>query len=135
MAVNRLSRVVLLMALCAPAGGLRAAEPVLSFVVGSERLDLSARDVASAEPHLDANSFPSVLFTMVPAQARAFADLTSRNIGKPMDLLVCGRLMLSPVIRSPITGGGGMISGTFSTEETVRLARVLKTGLCSALTS
>jgi preprotein translocase subunit SecD len=71
---------------------------------------------------------PIVSFKMNAASARAFAELTQRSVGKPMEFRVDGRVVMKPVIREPILGGGGQISGAFSVDEAKALAERLASG-------
>ena len=41
---------------------------------------------------------------------RAFADITTRHVGKPFAIVLDGKVISAPVIREPITGGRGQIS-------------------------
>ena len=70
---------------------------------------------------------------MSSAKAAEFGEMTSRHVGDPMDILVCGRLMSSPVIRTPICGGSGQISGGFQMEEAQIIAEKIRTGACAGV--
>jgi preprotein translocase subunit SecD len=87
-------------------------------------------DVASAEPAFDARTGqPLIAFKMTEASTRLFADLTSRNVGRKMEIRVDGRALMAPVIREPILGGSGQISDrSFTVEQTKSLAERLSTG-------
>ncbi len=71
---------------------------------------------------------PIVTFVMSDASKRAFAELTARSVGKPMEFRVDGRAVMTPVIREPILGGSGQISGSFSVDEAKTLAERLASG-------
>jgi preprotein translocase subunit SecD len=71
---------------------------------------------------------PIVNFVMTPASGRAFADLTGKNVGKPTEFRVDGRVVMKPVIREPILGGSVQISGSFSADEARALAERLSSG-------
>ena len=71
---------------------------------------------------------PIVSFKMNAASARAFAELTQRSVGKPMEFRVDGRVVMKSVIREPILGGGGQISGSFSVDEAKAVAERLSSG-------
>ena len=53
----------------------------------------------------------------------AFGAFTTRHIGEQVDLKVDGEVLLSPVMREPITGGELMISGQFGKSELVAIAK------------
>jgi preprotein translocase subunit SecD len=120
------SAVLMMMASC-----LAAAEPVLVFAFEKESLIFGPGDIVEASVIFDMNSEPAVAFRMSKEKARAFGELTTRNVYERFDLVVCGKVISSPVIREPILGGSGMVSGGFSVEEAKKIADQLKTGTCA----
>ena len=64
--------------------------------------------------------------------ARKFAEITSANVGRPFAIVLDGKVLSAPVIREPITGGSGQISGSFTVEETVTLSALLRAGALPA---
>lgn len=60
--------------------------------------------------------------------AKLFADITERNIGKPVAILLDGSVISAPNVDEKITGGKAMISGSFSTEEAKNLVKRLNSG-------
>lgn len=64
--------------------------------------------------------------------AELFAELTERNIGKPLAIFVGGQLISAPTVRAKIQGGSAQIEGNFSIEEASELARDLNTGAIPA---
>lgn len=64
--------------------------------------------------------------------AQLFADITERNVGKPLAIFVGGDMISAPNVRQKITGGQAIIEGNFSIEEATRLARDLNTGAIPA---
>jgi preprotein translocase subunit SecD len=71
---------------------------------------------------------PVISFTMSEASGAAFADITRNNVGKPLAMRADGRVLSRPVIREPILGGKGQISGQLTVEEAKDLALRLSTG-------
>ncbi len=59
---------------------------------------------------------------------RRFAHVTEENIGKPFAIVLDDKVISSPVIREPITGGSGQISGNFTMEEANSVAMLLRAG-------
>jgi preprotein translocase subunit SecD len=113
-----------------------AADPVLSFVFKTEKLDLDASGLADASPSFSQQTNePLVMFRLSKPAARAFGELTARHVGEQMDIIVCGKIISSPVIREPIQGSSGQLSGGFTPEETTALALTLKTGRCPSTSS
>lgn len=60
-----------------------------------------------------------------------FSKFTYAQIGKTIDISVCGELIISPRIISAIYGGNGRLSNLGSKEKADKLAEVLKTGKCN----
>jgi len=75
---------------------------------------------------------PMVSFTLDGAGARQFATITSQNVGRPFAIVLDGKVLSAPVIREPILGGSGQISGGFTFEEAGLLAAMLRAGALPA---
>lgn len=73
-----------------------------------------------------------VSFTLDPAGARRFADVSTRHLGSPFAIVLDGKVVSAPVIREPITGGRGQISGNFTVAEANDLAVLLRAGALPA---
>jgi preprotein translocase subunit SecD len=85
--------------------------------------------VVSATPALDQRTGePIVSFQLTDASRKTFAEFTAKNIGRPMAIRIDGKLISKPVIREPILGGAGQLSGMFTAEETKTLAERLLAG-------
>jgi SecD/SecF fusion protein len=88
-----------------------------------------AFDVAGADLGFDQRTgAPIVVFRLTEPSALRFAELTARNVGKPLAIRVDGRVLSKPVIREPIRGGSGQISGDLSVEEARDVANRLASG-------
>jgi preprotein translocase subunit SecD len=71
--------------------------------------------VASAKATFDPISAqPSIEVTLTPEAAKAFGELTTKNVGNVIELRVDGELLTSPTVRSPILGGTLVITGEMS---------------------
>ena len=60
--------------------------------------------------------------------AKKFADLTTKNVGRTIAILLDGETLTAPNVREPILGGKAEISGQKSLEEAQNLAIVLRSG-------
>ncbi|NKB49579.1 MAG: hypothetical protein GKS02_09485 [Alphaproteobacteria bacterium] len=69
---------------------------------------------------------PIVSFRFDTAGAKIFTDITSKNIGRKLAMVIDNKVFSAPVIQSPIFGGSGIITGSFTVEEAQDLARKLK---------
>jgi preprotein translocase subunit SecD len=71
---------------------------------------------------------PVVSFRLTPDSAKVFSELTAKSVGRPMAIIIDGRVMLKPVIREPITGGTGQISSNLTAADAKALAERLASG-------
>jgi len=71
---------------------------------------------------------PIVAFSFTKEGSDLFAKMTSENVGSRFAIVLDGVLITAPVIREPIMGGSGQISGSFTNESANNLAIILKSG-------
>lgn len=79
---------------------------------------------------------PAVAITFTKTGEIKFCDITSANIGKPMAVLVDGKLVNVATIRERFCGGMGgraIITGNFSAEEAKRIAATFPDGPADAV--
>ncbi|WP_147093366.1 protein translocase subunit SecD [Swaminathania salitolerans] len=74
----------------------------------------------------------AVTFSFNRAGARAFAETTSQNVGRRFAIVLDNKVIEAPVIRTPITGGNGQITGNFSAQTATDLAVMLRAGALPA---
>ena len=60
--------------------------------------------------------------------AQKFADLTTKNVGRTIAILLDGEVLTAPNVREPILGGRAEITGQKTLEEAQNLAVVLRSG-------
>ncbi len=75
---------------------------------------------------------PIVSFRFDTSGARAFAQITRENTGRPFAIVLDGKVLSAPVIREPITGGSGQISGNFTVQQASDLSALLRAGALPA---
>jgi preprotein translocase subunit SecD len=71
---------------------------------------------------------PIISFKMSDASGKLFAALTQANIGRKFALRIDGQSVSEPVIREPIFGGAGQISGHFTVQQARDTAARLLSG-------
>lgn len=71
---------------------------------------------------------PIVNFRFNTTGARKFADITKENVGHPFAIVLDNAVISAPVIREPILGGSGQISGNFTVQSANDLALLLRAG-------
>ena len=106
-------------------------EPGLYYVV-EETPVVTGEELTDAQPAFDQNNRPAVNFRFNPAGARKFGDYTAANIGAPFAIVLDNEVISAPVIQSHIAGGSGIITGSFSVEDSTNLAVLLRAGALPA---
>ncbi|HEX9789957.1 MAG TPA: protein translocase subunit SecD [Kiloniellales bacterium] len=75
---------------------------------------------------------PVVSFSFDSVGAKRFGDATKENVGRPFAIVLDNTVISAPVIREPILGGRGVISGRFTVQEVQDLALLLRAGALPA---
>ena len=102
--------------------------PVLKrVVVGGEDLD-----DAKATFEQQQGGRPIISFTFNSAGGRAFCAATRANIGKRLAIQLDGEIISAPVVQSAICGGSGIITGSFTTQQTQEQSLLLRSGALPA---
>jgi len=95
----------------------------------SKRAVLTGRDVVDAQAAFDARtSEPVVTFRFSAEGARRFAQVTQENVGKPFAIVFDNEVLSAPIIREPILGGTGQISGSMTVQDASDMALLLRAG-------
>jgi preprotein translocase subunit SecD len=107
-------------------------EPKIPYLV-EKRILVSGGDLTDAQPGFDQRtSEPIVSFRFNTSGARKFAQVTQENVGKPFAIILDNQVISAPVIREPILGGSGQISGNFTVQSANDLAILLRAGALPA---
>ena len=106
--------------------------PKIPYVIKKQIL-VSGGDLTDAQPGFDQRSGePIVSFRFNTSGSRKFAQATSENVGQPFAIVLDNEVISAPVIREPITGGSGQISGNFTVQQANDLAILLRAGALPA---
>jgi preprotein translocase subunit SecD len=98
-----------------------------------KQIMVSGEDLTDAQPSFDQRtSEPVVTFRFNTNGARRFAQVTQENVGRPFAIVLDNEVISAPVIREPILGGSGQISGNFTVEGATNLAILLRAGALPA---
>jgi len=109
-----------------------ATTPKTPYLV-EKRVLVSGGDLTDAQPGFDQRTNePVVNFRFNTSGARKFAQVTQENVGKPFAIVLDNEVISAPVIREPILGGSGQISGSFTVESANQLAVLLRAGALPA---
>ena len=91
--------------------------------------NLTGADLKSATVVFDQTTGkPAVSLEFTSEGANKFEDLTGKNVGKPLPILLDGQLVSAPVVQEKISGGNAQITGTFTLDEAKNLAIQLNAG-------
>jgi len=96
-----------------------------------KRVMVSGETLTDAQPTFDQGQ-PVVSFRFDTLGARRFGDATAQNVGRPFAIVLDNRVISAPVIREPILGGAGIITGSFTVQSAQDLALLLRAGALPA---
>ncbi len=89
--------------------------------------------LVDAQPGFDQRTNePIITFRFNQSGARTFGRFTQENVGRPFAIVLDDKVLSAPVIREPILGGSGQISGSFTVESANNLAIQLRSGALPA---
>jgi SecD/SecF fusion protein len=129
--------------LVAPEGTTSGAEvemlPMTNASEGPAKLpvyrhvEVDGANLIRASASLDNRSGGWVVnFALDSIGTRRFADVSTKHVGRPFAIVLDNKVISAPVIREPIIGGQGQISGNFTVEEANDLAVLLRAGALPA---
>jgi preprotein translocase subunit SecD len=111
---------------------MSSTSPKVPYVIKKQVL-VSGGDLTDAQPGFDQRSGePIVSFRFNTSGSRKFAQATSENVGQPFAIVLDNEVISAPVIREPITGGSGQISGSFTVQAANDLSILLRAGALPA---
>jgi preprotein translocase subunit SecD len=87
---------------------------------------VSNEDIESASvkagKRTENDSSPQIEIVFNDKGKAKFAEATAASIGKPLAIIINGKLLSAPIVREKIHGGRAVITGSFSEEEAKRIA-------------
>jgi protein-export membrane protein SecD len=90
-------------------------------------------ELVDAQPAFDQQTNePIISFRFNNSGARKFGNFTKDNVNRPFAIVLDEQVISAPVIREPILGGSGQISGSFTVESANQLAIQLRSGALPA---
>jgi SecD/SecF fusion protein len=107
-------------------------DPAVPYLIEKQSL-ISGENLVDAQASFDQRTNePVVSFRFDSRGAQRFAQATQENVGKPFAIVLDNQVISAPVIREPIIGGSGQISGNFSVDGANDLAVLLRAGALPA---
>lgn len=96
-----------------------------------KRVLVSGDNLVDAQPSFQ-DGQAVVSFRFDGPGGQRFAQATTENVGRPFAVVLDNKVISAPNIREPITGGRGIISGSFTTQSANDLAVLLRAGALPA---
>ncbi|MEY3437064.1 MAG: hypothetical protein RL335_1520 [Bacteroidota bacterium] len=100
----------------------------LKTIEGSDKAKLEGDAVQQASQDYDDRNRPAIKMLMTKTGERAWAQMTTENVGKPIAIVLDNIVYSDPNVINPITTGTTEISGNFTIEEAQDLANILQSG-------
>ncbi len=89
---------------------------------------LTGTDLQNAKEETDQQGQNLVALEFSSEGGQKFADLTTKNVGRKIAILLDGEVLTAPNVKEPITGGKAVITGSRTLEEAHNLAILLRSG-------
>lgn len=104
----------------------------LVYYAVKKQVIVSGEHLITAQPGFDQYNRPTVHFTFNSLGAKKFGDATKNNVGKLFAIVLDNKVISAPRINTPILGGSGEISGSFTVQEAQDLALLMRAGALPA---
>lgn len=100
-----------------------------SAKTATSKTDLTGRDLQRSSVSFDQNTGkPQVSLVFTNEGSKKFADITKRNVGKIVAIVLDNQVIEAPRVNEIILGGNAVITGNFTTEQAKALSIQLNAG-------
>ncbi|MBA69752.1 MAG: protein translocase subunit SecD, partial [Rhizobiales bacterium] len=107
-------------------------DPPVPYLI-RKAVEVSGENLTDAQAGFDQRTNePIVTFKFDTRGAQRFGQITQQNVGLPFAIVLDDQVISAPVIREPILGGTGQISGSFTVQGANDLAILLRAGALPA---
>lgn len=97
--------------------------------LNAHQTNLTGKDLQNATVTFDSNTGkPQVQLTFTSEGTKKFADITTRNVGKPLVIVLDNQVIEYPTVNQPILTGNAVITGGFTTDQAKQLSIELQAG-------
>lgn len=101
--------------------------------VVKRKVEVAGDNLVDAQAGYDQRGGQAVVnFRFDTVGGKRFAEITQQAVGQPFAIVLDNKVLSAPVIREPILGGSGQISGNFTTASANDLAVLLRAGALPA---
>ncbi len=108
----------------------QATSSALIAVLESVPTNLGGADLVKATPSFGSgkSAGPEIALKFNDTGAKKFAEITKRNIGKPLAIFLDDELLEAPTVQQEIIGGDAVITGKFTLDQVKTIATQLNAG-------
>lgn len=100
-----------------------------SAMIGWKETGLTGANLKKADVEFDQqNGKPQISLEFNNDGKELFAQITKRNIGKPVAIVLDNQVISAPTVQSEITEGKAVITGNFTIDEARNLSKLLNAG-------
>jgi preprotein translocase subunit SecD len=103
-------------------------DPALALQQQFVPTGLSGAQFERADVQFEQSGRPSILLSFNGEGQQLFAEITKRNLGKPVAIFLDNQLLSAPTVQAEITTGQATITGEFTVEEAKELKKNLNAG-------
>lgn len=115
-----------------PPDAVLMADELGNPILVKRRVLVSGENLTRAFVTQDQNGQTAIGFNFDSQGARRFGEVTAANIGRPFAIILDGKVISAPVIRSAILGGSGVIEGNYSIASASEMVSLLNGGALPA---
>ncbi len=102
---------------------------ITSVLQNPVKTNLSGNDIQSTSVTFDQNTGkPQVQLNFTSEGTQKFADITKRNVGKVVAIVLDNVVIEAPTVQQPILTGNAVITGAFTTDQANQLSTELNAG-------
>ena len=102
-----------------------------SHYIVKRKVEVSGENLVDSQPTFQ-DGQPVVSFRFDTVGSKRFARTTTEHVSRPFAIVLDNKVISAPVIREPILGGSGIISGNFTVKSANDLALLLRAGALPA---
>lgn len=101
---------------------------LLAFASPVPAEPIAVEVISATEGYDQRTREPVIEYKLSQASQKLFADITSKNVGRKLEMRLDGQVVVSAVVREPILGGSGQISGRYTEQQVKDIVQQLSSG-------
>lgn len=108
--------------------GVKGDKPMICLYVLKNSPVLRGSDIEKINAVKDADGRPKIAFNFNAGATAIWAEVTERNIGRSIAIVIDDRVLYDPVVRQAIKGGFCEITGDYTEKEVLSLVAIIGNG-------